>query len=81
VNEVVAPEALAERVRAQAEVLAANSPASLSGTKRLMAAQNKAWLDTAIADAMEVNARTRETPDFQEGIAAFLEKRKPVWTK
>jgi methylglutaconyl-CoA hydratase len=81
VNEVVAPEALAERVRAQAEVLAANSPASLSATKRLMAAQNKAWLDTAIAEAMEANALARETADFQEGIAAFLEKRKPVWTK
>jgi len=81
VNEVVAPEALAERVRAQAEVLAANSPASLSATKRLMAAQNKTWLDTAVAEAMEANARARETADFQEGIAAFLEKRKPVWTK
>lgn len=81
VNEVVAPEALAERVRILTGVLATNSPASLGATKRLMAAQNKAWLDTAIAVAMEANAQARETADFHEGIAAFLEKRKPVWVK
>ena len=81
VNEVVTPEALGERVRALTGVLVANSPASLGATKRLMAAQNKAWLDTAIAVAMEANAQARETADFQEGIAAFLEKRKPAWAK
>ena len=46
-----------------------------------MAAQNKAWLDAAMELAMEANAEARETPDFHEGVAAFLEKRKPVWTK
>lgn len=81
VNEVVAPEALAERVRVLAGALAANSPASLGATKRLMATQNKVWLDAAVAEAMDANAQARETLDFQEGIAAFLEKRKPVWTK
>jgi methylglutaconyl-CoA hydratase len=62
-----------------AKTLAANSPASLAATKRLMAAQNKPWLDAAIALAIEANARSRETSDFREGVAAFLEKRKPVW--
>jgi methylglutaconyl-CoA hydratase len=81
VNEIVAREALAERVRSLAGVLAANSPVSLGAIKRLMAAQNKAWLDTAIAVAMGANAQARETTDFHEGIAAFLEKRKPVWAK
>jgi methylglutaconyl-CoA hydratase len=81
VNEVVAPEDLAACVRALAEVLAVNSPQSLAATKRLLAAQNKAWLDAAIGEAMEANAQARETADFQEGIAAFLEKRKPVWNK
>jgi methylglutaconyl-CoA hydratase len=79
VNEVVAPEALEERVNALAQVLKANSPESLAATKRLMAAQNKAWLDAAIVHAMEANARARETADFREGLAAFLEKRMPVW--
>lgn len=80
VNELVPSEQLAERVRAFAEVLVANSPQSLSATKQLLAAQNKAWLDAAIAQAMEANAAARETVDFHEGIAAFLNKRKPVWS-
>jgi methylglutaconyl-CoA hydratase len=80
VNEIVAPEALEDRVRILANVLAANSPESLAATKRLLAAQNKAWLDTAIALAMDANAQARETADFKEGLAAFLEKRKPVWS-
>jgi methylglutaconyl-CoA hydratase len=81
VNEVVQPDALDERVQALAIVLAANSPQSMAATKRLLAAQNKAWLDAAIAHAMDANAQARETADFREGIAAFLEKRKPLWSK
>lgn len=81
VNEVVQPQALDERVHALAQLLAANSPQSQAATKRLLAAQNKAWLDTAIAQAMEANAQARDTADFREGIASFLEKRKPVWSR
>jgi methylglutaconyl-CoA hydratase len=81
VNEVVQPDELLQRVQTLAEVLIANSPKALEATKRLLAAQNKAWLDTAIDAALEANALARETADFREGIAAFLEKRKPVWTK
>ena len=79
VSEVVAPEALHERVQSQASLLAENSPASLRATKELIADQNRKWLDTAIAHSMKANAHARETPDFQEGIAAFLEKRKAAW--
>jgi methylglutaconyl-CoA hydratase len=80
VNEVLAPDQLAGRVQTLAQTLQGNSGQSLAATKRLMAAQNKAWLDTAISEAMEANARARETADFREGIAAFLEKRAPRWT-
>jgi methylglutaconyl-CoA hydratase len=81
VNEVVAIESLDEHVEELARILAANSPESLAATKRLLTAQNKTWLDAAIAQAMEANAQARETEDFREGIAAFLEKRKPRWAK
>jgi methylglutaconyl-CoA hydratase len=81
VNEVVSPNALDDRVKALADQLAANSPESLAATKRLLAAQNKPWLDASIALAMNANAQARQTPDFKEGLAAFLEKRKPVWSK
>jgi methylglutaconyl-CoA hydratase len=80
VNEVVAAEELGTRVRALAETLSANSPESVRATKRLLAAQSKDWLEAAIALAMEANARARETADFYEGVTAFLEKRKPVWS-
>jgi methylglutaconyl-CoA hydratase len=80
VNEIVAPDQLAQRVQTLAESIAENSPESLAATKRLMAAQNRPWLDAAIAEAMEANARARETADFREGVAAFLEKRKPSWS-
>ncbi|HEV2486612.1 MAG TPA: enoyl-CoA hydratase-related protein [Terracidiphilus sp.] len=81
VNEIVPQEQLAERVQSLAEVLKANSPQSLSGTKRLLAAQNRVWLDATIAEAVEFSVQARETADFHEGIAAFLEKRKAVWNK
>jgi methylglutaconyl-CoA hydratase len=79
VNEVVQPEMLAARTRELAATLMANSPQSLAATKRLLAGQNKALLDEAIAAALAANAEARSTHDFREGVASFLEKRKPVW--
>uniref|UniRef100_E6QL75 Enoyl-CoA hydratase/isomerase n=1 Tax=mine drainage metagenome TaxID=410659 RepID=E6QL75_9ZZZZ len=80
VNEIVPEESLAQRSVGLARELLQNSPESLRATKRLMAAQNKTWLDTAVEAAMEANARARGTDDFREGISAFLEKRRPSWT-
>lgn len=79
VNEVLTEDQLAPRVRELARTIAANSPASLRATKRLLAEQNRAWMDEAIKLAMDANARARETPDFHEGVSAFLEKREPSW--
>lgn len=79
VNEVVPSESLAERTNKLAAELKANSPQSIAMTKRLLAMQNKAWLDAAIEFALEANAEGRTTHDFREGVAAFLEKRRPVW--
>ena len=81
VTDVVAPWALDKEVKKLADTLVANSPASLSATKKLMAAQHRAWLDAAVEMAMEANAAARETADFREGVAAFLEKRKASWVR
>jgi len=80
VTEVVEPEALANKVDALAQTLLRNSPVSLRATKELLANQNRHWLDAAIKHSMQANAEARDTPDFREGIAAFLEKRKPAWS-
>ena len=79
VNEVVEAERLEARMLELVGVLKANSPEALAATKRLLRAQNKVWLDGAIAEALAANAEARATHDFREGVAAFLEKRKPVW--
>lgn len=81
INEVVPPEKLMQRVQEQAELLIANSPQSMRATKQLIAAQNKTWLDAAMEAAIQSSVMARETADFHEGVAAFLEKRRAVWAK
>lgn len=80
VNEVVPPETLLSRASELARNLTANSPASLLATKRLLTSFAQAELDRQASAAIEENARIRTTRDFQEGVTAFLEKRKPNWT-
>jgi len=81
VNEIVQPDQLAARVEALADTLLANSPQAVTATKRLIATQNKEWLSAAIVDGIEASVTARTTADFSEGVAAFLEKRKPLWPK
>jgi methylglutaconyl-CoA hydratase len=80
VNEIVAPENLMTRARALAALLMDNSPASLRATKKLLTDHSRAEIDAQIDAAVRENAAIRTTVDFREGIASFLEKRKPVWS-
>ena len=80
VTEVVAPEQLIPRVQQLCATLLANSPASLVATKKLVNSFSAAELNEQIATSMRANAEIRTTADFREGVAAFLEKRKPQWT-
>ena len=80
VNEIVATDEMSGKVETLARTLKAASPSSLRATKRLLADQNRVWLDAAVEAAMKANAAARETTDFYEGIAAFLEKRTPRWS-
>ena len=81
VNEIVSGGDLRERSKLLADALLGNSSQSMGATKRLLAEQNRVWLDRAIEAALRANAVARETADFREGISAFLEKRPPVWSK
>jgi methylglutaconyl-CoA hydratase len=80
VNEVVDPDGLMPRARELAAQLLENSISSLIATKRLINGFIAAQLDRQIAQAIEDNARIRTTDDFREGVASFLEKRKPRWS-
>jgi len=79
VNEIVAPELLLARAHELAELLIAASPASVTRAKHLLVSSATASLDHDLERAILENARMRCTPDFQEGLASFLEKRKPIW--
>ncbi len=78
-NEVLDHERLMHRVRELAQTLQQNSPTSLASTKRLLSGYAFSDLNTQIHAAVDENARIRTTPDFREGLNAFLEKRKPNW--
>jgi len=80
VNEVVDPARLMNRAGELALQLMENSPISLRLTKRLINGFISAQLDTQIEQAIEQNAGIRQTADFREGVASFLEKRKPRWS-
>ena len=79
VNEIVPVEQIEGRGAELASQLARNSPEAMRATKRLLAEQHGAWLARATELAVEANAAARMTVDFREGVAAFLEKRRPVW--
>jgi methylglutaconyl-CoA hydratase len=81
VSEVVAGSELQGRATALAVELMRNSPESLRATKQLLRAQRAEGLEAALELAMEANAASRETADFKEGVASFVEKRKPVWNR
>jgi len=68
------------RARELATQLMENSPSSLIATKRLINGFIASQLDRQIAEAIEDNALIRTTADFREGVASFLEKRKPRWS-
>ncbi len=80
VNEVMPADKLMARARELATALLENSPSSMQLTKKLINGFIGAQLDAQMAQAVEDNARIRTTADFREGIASFLEKRKPKWS-
>ncbi len=79
VSEVTKSEGLLEYARALAISLLEASPVSLASTKRLLAELARRELDRELDLAIEANARIRLSADFREGLASFLEKRKPNW--
>jgi methylglutaconyl-CoA hydratase len=79
VNEIVSSERLVDRAHELAADLLAASPSSITRAKHLLVSAAAAGVDHDLERAVLESARVRCTPDFKEGLAAFLEKRKPNW--
>ncbi|MGH8426400.1 MAG: enoyl-CoA hydratase/isomerase family protein [Gammaproteobacteria bacterium] len=81
-HEVVAEDQLDARVATFVDSLLAAGPQALAASKQLVAMTseaNKSALDTLKRQTVELIARLRVSEEGQEGLAAFLEKRKPDW--
>lgn len=62
------------------ESILAGAPGALAITKRQLRATTAGSLAVQLAQAAEVSAQARETPEAREGLTAFLEKRAPAWS-
>ncbi len=81
-DELVAPDepgGVVARAIAWIESLKPCAPLSLAATKLVLAGLAGKELAEGLDFAAEQNAKMRSQGDFAEGVAAFLEKRKPRW--
>lgn len=81
VNRVVPAEQLIPAAREIAAELMQNSPESLRLTKRLLVRVDEDELNRRLALGVAESVAIRETAELREGLNAFLEKRKPSWSR
>jgi len=80
VNRVVPPEYLNQIVRKYAETIVSKSPLTLKIGKEAFYAQAEMGLSDAYDYAVKVMVENMMARDAEEGIRAFVEKRRPEWT-
>ena len=81
VKQIAPAESLQQAVRETAAALLSASPASIQVTKRLLCEFAAPEVDRQLELAIAESADIRTTSDFREGLASFLEKRAPRWSK
>jgi enoyl-CoA hydratase/carnithine racemase len=74
---VVPPEEIEARVRALALQIAEHAPITMRVTKEAL---RRIQAERRADGGEDLIALTYTSADFREGVAAFLEKRKPRWT-
>ena len=80
VGEVAAPEQLDAAVAALVQTLLAGAPSAQRAAKELIAAVHGSPIDdTTMEQTARRIAAQRATPEGRDGVAAFLDKRPPVW--
>ena len=81
VHEAVAPEELDAKVQEIVASLLQGGPLSQTAAKSLIrAVKNQPINDVLVEETAHRIAHLRATPEAQEGIAAFLDKRQPNWS-
>jgi enoyl-CoA hydratase/carnithine racemase len=70
---------LRRRVQAYAEELAARSPTALAAIRRTITLGGGMTFEEGMAYEMDTVVALAGTPDFAEGVDAFLAKRQPKW--
>ncbi|MGP5541079.1 enoyl-CoA hydratase/isomerase family protein [Psychrobacter celer] len=80
VNQVVAPAELDDAVAKLASRLSALPAQALSSMKHMLNTHAYAGLNEALDMEVRQQAMLAKTDDFIEGVSAFIEKRKPVYT-
>lgn len=79
-SETYAAEALDDNLCGWIDTLMLNSPQAMRASKDLMREASSGSLNPALRRYTENSiARIRVSPEGQEGLSAFLEKRKPNW--
>jgi 2-(1,2-epoxy-1,2-dihydrophenyl)acetyl-CoA isomerase len=81
INHVVAPEILEEETQKIAERLAASPRKALGRVKKILNASLTSALPAQLERERQAIAWSATTPDFKEGMTAFLEKRKPAFNR
>jgi len=79
VDELVEPPQLRSRVQAYGEELAAKSPSALAAIRRTVTLGGGRSFDDGLAYELDTVVGLAGTPDFAEGVDAFLAKRQPQW--
>ncbi|MBI1743408.1 enoyl-CoA hydratase/isomerase family protein [Candidatus Acetothermia bacterium] len=79
VHEILPADQLDARADTLAQQILSNGPQAVREAKKLIRNVMQLPLDTALDHAVELIARLRTSPEGQEGLRAFLEKRPPRW--
>jgi enoyl-CoA hydratase len=81
VDELVEPDSLRSRVQAYGEELAAKSATALAAIRRTVTQGGGMTFDEGMTYELETVVALAATPDFSEGVDAFLAKRPPLWDR
>lgn len=81
VNAVLPVAGLLPAANGAAQTLAAKPAGALRATKDLLKRASKADVDRALREEVEIISERLDSPETREALSAFLEKRKPDFSK